>query len=89
MELKKHPKKDLNLNSGIYFAAGLFLVLILTYVALEWKSFYNHEYDIAQQMEEDLREEVPLVTFITPPPPPTPPVAPPFIEIIKNEAEEP
>ena len=89
MELKKHPKKDLDRNSGIYFAAGLFLVLILTYVALEWKSFYNHEYDIAQQMEEDLREEVPLVTFITPPPPPPPPVAPPIIEIIENEAEEP
>ena len=89
MELKKHPKKDLNRNSGIYFAAGLFLVLILTYVALEWKSFYNNEYDIAQQMEEDLREDVPLVTFITPPPPPPPPLAPPIIEIIENEAEEP
>ncbi len=88
MELKKNPKKDLNRNSGIYFAAGLFLLLILTYVALEWKSFYNHEYDISQQMEEDLKGDAPLLTFIIPPPPPPPPVAQPIIEIIENEAEE-
>ncbi len=37
-------------------------------------------------MEEDLREDVRLLTFIIPPPPT---VAPAIIEIIENEAEEP
>ena len=87
MELKKNPKKDLNRNSGTYFAAGIFLVLILTYVALEWKSFYKYDFVSDRQLQEELSEEAPPLTFITPLPPPPPPVAPPVIEIVDNEAE--
>ena len=48
MELKKNPKKDINNRSGIYFAIGLVAVMLLAYVALEWKTyekpnFYTHE----------------------------------------------
>ena len=68
MELKKNPKKDLNRNSGTYFAAGIFLVLILTYVALEWKSFYKYDFVSDRQLQEELSEEAPPLTFITPPP---------------------
>lgn len=87
MERKKNPRKDLNRNSGIYFAAGLLLVLLLTYIALEWKSFYHHDYVTDAQTQEELWEEAPPMTFATPPPPPPPPVAPPVIEIVDNEVE--
>lgn len=87
MELKKNPKKDLNRNSGMYFAMGLFLVLILTYVALEWKSFYGYD-DVAEGLlQEELWEQAPPITFVTPPPPPPTPVAPPVLEIVDNEVD--
>jgi protein TonB len=38
MALKKNPEKDLNLKKGLYFVIGLLLVLILIYIALEWKT---------------------------------------------------
>ena len=90
MEPKKNPKKDLSKNSSIYFAAGMALVLALTCIALEWKTFYgNNEFDpIAMNPEDDLRDEAPI-TFTTPPPPPPPPVAPSAIEVIPDEKDVP
>lgn len=86
MELKKNPKKDLNRNSGVYFAAGMAFVLALTYVALEWKSFYgNIKYETAMQVEKEIIEEAPIFVLETPPPPP--PIAPIVIEIMENEAD--
>lgn len=48
MELKKNPKKDINKRSSVYFAIGLVVVMLLAYVALEWKTYekpniYTHE----------------------------------------------
>lgn len=39
MKPKKNPKKDLNRNQGVYFVLGLLLALILTFAALEWKTY--------------------------------------------------
>lgn len=39
MKLKKNPKKDINNRSGVYFAIGLVSVMLLAYVALEWKTY--------------------------------------------------
>lgn len=86
MELKKNPKKDLNQHIGIYFATGMLLVLTLTYVALEWKSFYMPDFVADVQTQEELREETPPLTFVTPPPPPTP-IAPSIIEIAPDDPE--
>ncbi len=87
MEVKKNPKKDLNKSSGVFFAAGLAMVLALTYVAVEWKTFYgNTQVVIAQNIEPQLEEEVPVVEWKTPPPPPAP-VAPPIIEVVPNEED--
>lgn len=86
MELKKNPKKDLTRNSSMYFVVGLTMVLMLTYVALEWKSFYGNEiYDISENIDIELEEEVPIFQLETPPPPPPPPVAPDQIEIVDDE----
>jgi protein TonB len=87
MELKKNPKKDLNRNSGMYFVMGLFLVLMLTFVSLEWKSFYKPTLVARGGLQTELTEVAPPLTFVTPPPPQPPPVAPTFIEIAQDDPE--
>ena len=85
MEPKKNPKKDLNKDRGLYFLAGLALVLLMTYCALEWKTYSdNHDYDVAMNVADELIEEVPIIVPLKTPPPP---VAPPAIEIEENDAD--
>lgn len=87
MELKKNPKKDLTQNSGMYFAAGMFLVLCLTYTALEWKTFFEiTDYDTSLNIEEQLIEEIDLFK-IELPKPPKPIITPPVIEVVPDEQE--
>lgn len=87
MELKKNPKQDLTRNSGIYFLLGLMLVLLLTFIALEWKTYDKPEYDYLGMNEPDeIIEEVPPVISIKTLPPPVP-VAAPIIEIRENDEE--
>ncbi|WP_422084163.1 energy transducer TonB [Ulvibacterium sp.] len=87
MKPKKNPKIDLNKNRAMFFVAGLTLILLLTYIALEWKSYDKTDYDLeGMNVEDELIEEVPLTIHFTPPPPP-PPVAPPLIEIADNKVD--
>lgn len=87
MELKKNPKKDLTRNSGMYFVVGLTMVLMLTYVALEWKSFYGNElYDVSENVQPELIEEIDLFK-VEQPKIPTPPAAPEVIEIVEDDPE--
>ena len=88
METKKNPKFDLNKDRGLYFSFGLCLMLFLTWMALEIKT-YDKETVLNYNITEDkeYKEEVPITNLATPPPPP-PPVAPPVvIEIVANEIE--
>lgn len=88
MELKKNPKADLTRNSAMYFVIGLFTVLVLTYAALEWKSYEGgNEYDISMNVDDELDEEVPMTEQIKTPPPPPPPAAPEVIEVVEDEEE--
>ena len=86
MKAKKNPKKDLNKTSGVFFATGMFIVLALTYISLEWKTFYNS--DIIQPdgiaMENELEEEVPIFIMETLPPPPVTTI---IIEVVENDPE--
>lgn len=88
MEIKKNPKADLNRNSGLYFVIGLTLILFITWRALEHKSYESNE-EIVQvfNMQEDLKEDVPITETIKTPPPPPPPSAPEIIEVVEDEAE--
>lgn len=88
MDVKKNPKKDLNKSSGVYFAVGMAMVLALTYVAIEWKTFHSDYVPdtVAMIDEQDLIEE-PVVFKL--PPPPKPIITPPIIEIIPDEKEIP
>lgn len=87
MELKKNPKKDLNKNRGLYFVAGLALIMSLAYVALEWKT-YDREicYDCISMNEPDIiEEEIPPIIEIKLPPPPKPPAIVDKIEVLKED----
>ncbi len=88
MQVKKNPKADLNRSTGLFFQIGLVLVLLVTWRALEYKSFDVNE-EIVQliELEDDLKEDVPMTEMIKAPPPPPPPSAPELIEIVEDEAE--
>lgn len=87
MDLKKNPKKDLNHDSGLYFAAGLCFVLLLTYAALEWKTFFEMpDYNISMKLDDELIEDIDLFKIETPTPP-KPITTPPVIEIVPDEEE--
>ncbi len=85
MKPKKNPKRDLNKNSGLYFVIGLVIVMVLTYVAFEWKTYDTPNYysESMNQIDEPLEELPPIIPFKTPPPPP--PAAPSVIEVAKDE----
>ncbi len=87
MEVKKNPKKDLNQSSKMFFTAGLAMVLALSYLALEWKTFYGEPHiDVSQNVFDELEEPVELFT-VELPPPPKPIVTPPVIDIVPDEEE--
>jgi protein TonB len=88
MEPKKNPKADLRRRSGLFFVIGLFVVMLLVYGALEWKTYdKGNDYDISLNVEDDLDEEVPMTEQIKTPPPPPPPAAPEVIEVVEDEEE--
>jgi len=88
MKSKKNPKADIGRNSGIFFAAGLVLVMLLVWRGLEYKKYDNDNlYDISQNVDELLDEEVPMTEQIKTPPPPPPPAAPEVIEVVEDEVE--
>ncbi len=88
MEVKKHHKHNIDKNSGIYFSLGLALILFLTYLILEWKTYDTEkEWDIELSQVEELDLE--LVPVIKPEKPkPKIVKTPPIIEIIDNEEDE-
>ena len=89
MEPKKNTKADVSRNSSIYFAVGLALMLLLTNLAINYKTYDKSAIDIGQlNMDELDEEEIPITEQIqTPPPPPPPPAAPEVIEIVEDEKE--
>lgn len=88
MELKKNPKADVGRNSALFFVIGLFVVMLLTYISFEWKTYDKaNDYDISMNVEDMLDEEVPMTEQIKTPPPPPPPAAPEIIEVVEDEEE--
>lgn len=90
MEPKKNPKSDVSRNSSIYFAVGLVLMLLVTNLSINYKTYDKS--DIALEglnLDDELEEEIPITEQIQtpPPPPPPPPVAPVEIEVVEDEEE--
>ena len=88
MQPKKNPKADHSKNSSLYFVVGLSVILLITWRAIEWKTYskiYGYE---ALNVDEDDDEDIPITEQIkVPPPPPPPPPAPEVIEVVEDEEE--
>ena len=88
MRLKKNPEADLNNKSSFYFSIGLFLVLLVSWQAIEYKNYDDDGYGyIALDVDNDDDEEIPITEQIKTPPPPPPPPAPEIIEVVEDEEE--
>jgi protein TonB len=93
MQPKKNEKADLSKNSSLYFVIGLSLILLISWQAIEWKTYDKNLYGYeALDVEEDDDEEIPITEQLKtppppPPPPPTPPPAPEVIEVVEDEEE--
>ena len=90
MQPKKNEKVDLSINSSLYFVIGLSFILLVSWQAIEWKTYdkslYGYE---ALNVDDDDDEEIPITEQIKtpPPPPPPPPPAPEVIEVVEDEEE--
>ena len=88
MQPKKNPKADHSKNSSLYFVIGLSVILLITWRAIEWKTYskiYGYE---SLNVEDDDDEDIPITEQIKiPPPPPPPPPAPEVIEVVEDEEE--
>ncbi|WP_228237105.1 energy transducer TonB [Allomuricauda sp. M10] len=62
MEPKKNPQLDLKRNSKLYFSIGMTFILLLAYMALEWKSYdTQQDWDHAGlKIDKELIEEAPI-----------------------------
>ena len=90
MQPKKNDKVDLSKNSSLYFVIGLALILLISWQAIEWKTYDKDLYGYqALDVDEEDDEEIPITEQIKtpPPPPPPPPPAPEFIEVVEDEEE--
>ena len=90
MQVKKNPEVEVGRNSSLYFAVGLNLMLLITYIMFEHKTY---ESDITTrdivQVDDFVEEDIPIVNLDVPPPPPPPPPAlvPDDIRVVEDQVE--
>lgn len=88
MRPKKNPGSDINRNRSIYFLIGLMIVLMMTYIALEWKSYAtDDQWDLQAIYEKELIEEAPVTKHEIIKPELKPVLPPAEIEIREDEEE--
>ncbi len=89
METKKNPDKDLSKKSLLFFQIGLAFMLLVSWQAIEWKTYDKEDIDVGVVDLDMLEEEdVPITEMQNqPPPPPPPPPAPEIIEVVEDDAE--
>jgi len=87
MEPKKNPQLDVRRNSLLYFFVGMTLVLLMAYLALEWKTYHNNDsWDVSGlEVDEDLMEGATILKLKLPDPPKPKIKTPPKIEIADDE----
>ena len=59
MQPKKNPKADHSKNSSLYFVIGLSVILLITWRAIEWKTYskiYGYEsLNVEDDDDEDMK----------------------------------
>ncbi len=88
MELKKHPRVDLNRKRGLFMNIGLIISLSLTISAFEWKFYDDLQTIDLGSLESEFVEEIYLPTIPEVPPPP-PVVQNPVIIEVDDKVEIP
>jgi protein TonB len=89
MEPKKNPDIAVGRNSSLYFAVGLNIMLLTTWMLLEHKTYEkaDRSYDIVQ-VSQELEEDISITEVINiPPPPPPAPAAPEIIKVVEDIEE--
>jgi protein TonB len=85
MELKKNPKANVGRNSNLYFAVGLNVMLVLTYLGLEHKTYETEATKIdILMLDEQFDEDIPITTINIPPPPPPKQIVTEAITIVED-----
>ena len=82
MQPKKNPQSDLRNYSSLLFAFGLCIVLLVSWRAIEAKTYetkYGYE---SLNVDNDDDEEIPITEQLK-----TPPPAPEIIEVVEDEEE--
>ena len=88
MEAKKNPQLEIGRNSSIYFAIGLNLMLLLSWSALEYKTYEQDEVDIGiVDIQSEFEEEIPIVNADVPPPPPPPAIVSESVQVVEDTEE--
>ncbi len=82
---KKNPELEVGRNSSLYFAIGLNVMLFFSWQAIEYKTYEKENVSIdIVMMENEIDEEIPLVSMNTPPPPPPPVVMQESVQIVED-----
>lgn len=89
MKLKKNPKVDITKSSSLYFALGIAVMMLISYLLINHKSYTKAEQQIVvMNVDLESEEEIPISEIKElPPPPPPPAAAPVVIEVVENEEE--
>lgn len=88
MELKKNPKANVGRNSSLFFAVGLNVMLLLTYLGLEHKTYETEATKIdILMLQEQLEEDIPITTINIPPPPPPKSIVSEAIQVVEDVEE--
>ena len=87
MEPKKNPKADLEQLRGLFLQAGLVFALILSIVAIEWRTSEGTVTDLGDMEVEIDDEIIPITQRQAAPPPPPPPPPPEVIEVVEDDVE--
>ena len=89
MQVKKNPKANVGRNSSLYFAVGLNVMLLLTYLGLEHKTYETETTKVdVLMLTEQLEEDIPITTInIPPPPPPQKTIVSEAITVVENVDE--
>ena len=82
MQPKKNPQSDLRNYSSLLFAFGLCIVLLVSWRAIEAKTYENKYGYESLNVDDDDDEEIPITEQLKIPPP-----APEIIEIVEDEEE--
>lgn len=89
MQAKKNPDVEVGRNSSLYFAVGLNLMLLITYIMFEHKT-YGTDVTVRDIVQVDnlIEADIPIVNLNVPPPPPPPPAfVPDDIKVVEDQVE--